>query len=178
MFSLLDQSFTTCHVRFDANASPKTRAKRLSDLPGASPIQQPPRWADPDTDTSNGRDYCYKVPKSWDLQAGDHAVVIGRNGCLAVVLVTRVDALPDIDVDADFNYKWLVSKVDLTEHDALVEREKSFSDTMLEIERVKQRESLVASFRDSLPEGSEARRLFEQTTGTLTAPVVEGQVNG
>jgi hypothetical protein len=35
---------------------------------------------------------------------------------------------------------------------------------MMEVERVHQRELLLSKFKDHLPEGSEARKLFESAT--------------
>ena len=173
MFSLLDQSFTTVRVIFNAEAqlqdSPLMRAG-----PERNKLTTP--WRD-NGDGSHahptGRSYVYKVPKSWDVQVEQHLVVVDRGGDLAVVFVVQVDSAPDIDVDAAYDYKWAVAKVDMTEFHDLNRREKQFGEAMLEIERTKQRESLVASFRDSLPEGSEARRLFEQTTSSLGAPTIE-----
>lgn len=49
MFSLLDQSFTTVHVRFDS-AKPTKRVMHSIAVPPQ------PTWSDPDTDTPNGRD--------------------------------------------------------------------------------------------------------------------------
>lgn len=186
IFSLLDQSFTTVHVAFDnsvhevelSGVTSREAAQRIAmHQIGASPIPKSPddavrklrmRFAD---DSQIGRQlYVYKVPKAWDVKQGDALVVLNDNNQLKIVTVAKVDLAPDIDVDADFSYKWAVSKVDLTEFNELVNREKEFSTSMLEVERTKQRESLVNSFRDSLPEGSEARRLFEQTTATLTPP--------
>lgn len=88
-------------------------------------------------------------------------------------MVCRLDAEPQIDIDADFDYKWIVQKLDTTEYDQRVANEKVFADSMLAIERTRQRELMVQGFKDTLPEGSEARALFDRTVGALTAPTVE-----
>ena len=166
MFSLLDQTFTTVHVAFPSY--------NPDDIQAVAPAQhhqpkapQPPMpkraWGG-----SQGT-YVYKVPFSWGVNEGDELLVETGIG-LVITNVVKVDGMPDIDVDANFDYKWAVQKVDRTKHNELVDSEKRFADSLLEIERVKQRESLLTSFRESLPEGSAARNLFEQTTAQLQAP--------
>jgi len=193
MFSLLDNSFTTVHVTFDNTVDDlppgryhmkvesidypgvasrdRARQSALHRLDRGSPEAEAMtlrmRFANED---APGQRYIYKVPKTWNVEAGDALVVLNTNNQLRIVTVVKVDTAPDIDPDADFTYKWAVGKVDLHEYNDLVNKEKRFSDSMLEIERTKQRESLVNSFRDSLPEGSEARKLFEQTTASLSPP--------
>lgn len=110
------------------------------------------------------------MPKTWGVQEGDLLVVPTR-GTVGFGNVVKVDAEPEIDVDADFTYKWAVQRVDFEYHNELVANEKKFADTLQEVERVKQRESLLTSFRESLPEGSAARTLFEQTTASLAPPI-------
>jgi hypothetical protein len=181
MFSLLDQSFTTVHVAFGTGSllPPGEYDVTIESVEIHTPWQgEDPRLEMRMKQPARGKrpqSYVYKVPKAWDVKAGQHLVVLDPGGDLAVVNVLRVDEAPDIDVDANFDYKWAVSKVDTTEYLALNKREKEFGGAMLEVERVKQRENLLESFRSSLPEGSEARKLFEQTTASLSAPTVEPQ---
>ena len=151
LYSLLDQSFTTVRAVFDSEVRNVNRK--------ASPLAPPP----PPFMEYDERGYVYKVPRNWNVEPQDHLIVLTDSNGLKIVTVVHVDAEPDIDIDANYDYKWAVQKIDLTEFRSLTEREKEFSDTMLQIERVKQRESLVNSFRDSLPEGSEARKLFDAT---------------
>ena len=164
MFSLLDNTYTTVKVVFgDVGQDPNYYADK--DLHG-----RPKRVGEPSRGwNSDATSYTYKVPLAWGVNAGDELLVESKRG-LAIVTVVTVDAMPDIDVDANFDYKWAVQRIDRTEYNTLVEREKNFGNAMVEIERVKQRESLLESFRNSLPEGSAARTLFEQTTATLTPP--------
>lgn len=161
LFSLLDTTFTTVHVVFGGP---------IVDIEEDQyDFRAPPR---PAKAPSAPQTYVYKVPKDWNVEKND-VLVVERNGGMNLVHVVRVDGEPDIDLDANFDYKWAVQKVDRSAYDALVEKEKGFQDTMLNVERVKQRESLLQSFRESLPEGSEARRLFEQTTASIAGPTVE-----
>lgn len=175
LFSLLDRTYTTVKVVYARNAEAATVEASIPDYGDVRGARIAPRAPQGRTHDDN-KTWTFKVPLAWDIKAGDIAVVKSNNGHgLSFVHVVSVDAIPDIDIDANFEYKWLVQKVDTTEFDALVEKEKTFGDTMLEIERVKQRESLLDSWRNSLPEGSAARALFEQTAASLAAPAVEGK---
>lgn len=181
LYSLLDQTYTTVKVAFTDQILPAgTYDNPNIDLgeydsgSGASrtnlgqvrkPGKTPPWGGD------RGRGYTYKVPLSWNVKEGETLIVLTPQNGLKFVHVVSVDDKPDIDVDADFEYRWAVQKVDLTEFQELTLKEENFGRQMLEVERVKQRESLLESFRNSLPEGSAARTLFEQTTATLQAPV-------
>lgn len=146
MYSLMDGGFTTIQVKFDG----PTRAK---------PSDKPRPWDVPEVDT-----YTYKVRLDANVAEGDDVLVL-VNGAYKVVRVVKVDASPVIDLDADFQYQWIVQRVNREAYDAEVKREAAFNEAMLEVERVKQREQFVQSFRDALPEGSAARALFDQTTG-------------
>lgn len=177
LFSLLDTSYTTVGVQF-GEAAQKPQPVRRRFAPGdLSPdaiaeqkrqererlhpsAPQAPQWDTPSL-------FTYKVPRAWNVQEGDQLIVLAPRDGLKVVLVVRADDNPVIDVDAEFDYRWAVQKVDMTEFQELTLKEQKFGVQLQEIERVKQRESLMDSFRSSLPEGSAARLLFEQTTASL-----------
>lgn len=171
MFSLLDQTFTTVHVNIQGDKAPmpekpRDRQRFENGALDADAVRHA-RWSPP-IDTGP-RTYVYKVPKHWGIAEGETLVVPAR-GMIAFATVVSVDEFPVIDVDADFTYQWAVGRVDFEHYNELVESERKFGETLQEVERVKQRESLLTSFRDSLPEGSAARALFEQTTAQLQAP--------
>lgn len=171
MFSLLDQTFTTVHVQIHGDKAPvpqKPRHVQRYERGDLDPeALRGAHWTPP---APGVQLYTYKVPKHWGIKEGDLLVVPTR-GTVGFGNVVRVDLEPEIDVDADFTYQWAVQRVDFEMHNELVANEKKFADTLQEVERVKQRESLLESFRSSLPEGSAARALFEQTTASLAPPI-------
>jgi hypothetical protein len=181
LFSLLDTSYTTVGVQFGRGAE-KPQAKRpkfnpldlspeaIAEIKRAEQEKRNPQRPVWDPGAAEPSLFTYKVPRAWNVEEGDQLLVLAPQDGLKVVLVVRADKDPVIDVDADFDYRWAVQKVDLTEFQALTLREQEFGVQLQEIERVKQRESLMESFRNSLPEGSAARNLFEQTTAALQAP--------
>lgn len=170
MFSLLDQTFTTIHVQIHGDTAPAPKKPRDRERFERGALDadavRAARWAPPEPQVPT---YTYKVPKHWGIRPDDVMVVPAR-GNIALATVVSVDEFPVIDVDADFTYQWAVGRVDFEHYNELVENERKFGETIQEVERVKQRESLVNSFRDSLPEGSAARALFESTTAQLAPP--------
>lgn len=160
LFSLLDTSFAIATVSFE-NVTPARKPQytrdEVSRLLGSAPAA--PAWSEP-SDRVSG--YDYKVPKSWDVVPGDQLIVDTPNGKTQVVLVEGVDLAANIDPDADHNYRWAVQKVDRAEYHNLVDKEAKFQQTMLEVERTAQREKAAARYRELLPEGSEASRLFDK----------------
>lgn len=153
LFALLDTSFTTIRVAFakdflKAEADAESVRKRFGSEDFAPQV----------------RTYIYKAAIADNLKEGDHVVVETASAGLTVDKVMEVHTAPQIDVDADFDYKWIVQKVDRTEYDARVKRESDFAQMMLEVERTRQREALVEDMRKNLPEGSRALSLFENAT--------------
>lgn len=66
----------------------------------------------------SGGKYTYMTLRD-DLEVGDKVVVDTPQAGLTVVAVTKVDA--DWDIDAQFNYKFIVDKVNTTQHAEIVE---------------------------------------------------------
>ncbi len=122
------------------------------------------------------RFYTYKGDLADNIQPGDYVVVDTPSDGYKIVRVHNVDAVPQIDVDADFSYKWIVQKVDPSKYLARVEAERAFADQLREIERIRQREQLIQDFHEKLPEGSAARAAFEAAVQRLGAPAAaQGQ---
>jgi hypothetical protein len=150
LYSLLDDSYTTIKVSFSvSDNSPDTE-----------------HYVAPTNHSSQRATYTYKIAKSVGIKVHDRCVVMVPGG-LKIVRVVKVDETPDIDIDAGHDYKWVVQKIDLEAYQAQIDKEKMFADTMLQVERAKQRESLITDFKNGLPAGSQALKLFEQATQTL-----------
>lgn len=119
----------------------------------------------PVTDSSKlPKAYTYKARLEDNIQKGDHVVVDSPSKGLTVVEVVNVHKTPNIDLDAPFTYKWIVQKINRAAYDDTLAKEAEFLETMMEVERVHQRELLLSKFKDHLPEGSEARKMFEAAT--------------
>ncbi len=124
---------------------------------------------------TRSKPYTYKARLEDDLKVDDVVVVDSPSKGLTTATVVDVHKAPKIDLDAPFTYKWIVQKVDRTRYDETLARESEFMDTMMEVERVHQRELLLGKFRDHMPEGSEARKMFDSATQkVIGVDVVEG----
>lgn len=119
--------------------------------------------------------YTYKARLEDKLEVGDHVVVDSPTTGLSIAVVTDVHKSPQIDLDAPFTYKWIVQKVDRTRYDEMQTREAEFLETMMEVERTHQRELLLNKFKEHLPEGSEARKLFETATQKIISLPTNGE---
>lgn len=147
LYTLLDTTHTTIKVAFGkaARTAPSRNRDAMEELPKSAPEQT----------------FTYKVRKDWNVAVDDAVVVESPQNGLQIVRVVEVHASPQIDLDAPFEYKWVIQKIDRAEHDAQVAKEHEFNQMMLEVERTRQRELTLNDLRTHLPEGSEARRLFE-----------------
>lgn len=149
ILSLLQTGFTTVNVTFETE--------------DVVDVQQPDRAFPNRTRSRRVKEYTYKALLTDDIKAGDYVVVESPQSGLVIVQVTSVDAKPRIDLEVPFSYKWIVQKIDTARYQELLRQEQEFKDALLEVERVKQREAVMKSFQEVLPEGSEARKLFETT---------------
>lgn len=168
LFTLLDTSFAIATVSFDSETpkrKPRQSREEVSRLLASNPTA--PAWDPGEYLRDRAAGYDYKVPKSWDVEVGDQLIVDTPNGKTQIVLVEAVDHAANIDPDADHSYRWAVQKVDRTEYHTLVDKEEKFQQTMLEIERTAQREQAAAKYREHLPEGSEASRLFDEAVAAI-----------
>lgn len=94
---------------------------------------------------------------------GDHVIVDSPSKGFTVVKVVGVDPAPRIDLDVNWTYKWIVQKVDARWYTEQLEREQFVADTLVEVERRRQRDLLLTEFQNMLPEGTSARELFDAT---------------
>lgn len=154
LYTLLDSTYTTIKVVFGkvARSKPPLKMER-----GEIALNE----------TSEQSAFTYKVRKDSGIKVDDAVIVESPQNGLQIVRVVEVHDTPQIDLDAPFEYKWIIQRVDRTEHDEQVAKERQFNDTMLEVERTRIREETLNNMRQHLPEGSEARKLFDQAQALL-----------
>ena len=179
LLSLLQSNFRTVHVIFGADlmeepAAPVAPAYDHSKAPWDRPIadnktrRQPATAQAPDF-PYNGqapqRSYVYKCHNDLDIKQGDSAVVIDDRGVLKLVTVVKVDDFADIDLNADFSYKWIVDVVRTDLYKDLMQKEQEFSRLVTEAQRAKLREETLNAFKAVVPQEGEAGRLFNLAFG-------------
>lgn len=104
--------------------------------------------------------YTYKVPNKVKLEVGDYVVTKSPAAGFGIAKVVRVDVVAQIDPHANYEYKWIVQKVERDAYDAQVKLESELKKELLQVETAHQRELLVDKMSKHLPEGSDASKLF------------------
>lgn len=112
-----------------------------------------------------GKLYTYKCA-DLTIKAGELAIVHVAGG-FKLVTVMVVDKEPQIDLDADFTYQWIVQKVDTTTYDKLNESEAKFNKALVEVEKVSQRDLLMKKVTEGLPEDSPVHQLFKDAMESI-----------
>lgn len=126
VYNLLDESFTTVGVRFYNEDEEQFREK--------------------------GKIYNYKVPKDWNVQVDD-LLVVTATSTLRVVKVAEVHDEPQFNGLPTLRYA--VQVIDMSAHEALMEREKTFRDALQKVERQREKDKLIETLKTSVA-GSEA----------------------
>lgn len=137
-------------------------------LPGTPAMPPRPRGTEPrGPGLKAPKTYTYKVLKTEGYKKGDVAVAHTDRG-MVLVLVVEVHEHPQIDIDAAFDYKWLVQRVDTKRYEEQLKAEKNFEAALLEIERRKQTERLKNELLEMYGDTVEGRQLLEQSIQGLT----------
>lgn len=88
--------------------------------------------------------YVYKTLDN-SIVEGDSVVVLPPKG-LSIARVCKVHTVNKIDLNAPYSYKWIVSKVDTTQYNQLIEKEEAFEDSL----RVAQQKAVVNNAKEEL----------------------------
>lgn len=78
-------------------------------------------------------------------KVNDRVVVDTPHG-LIVGTIHKVDATPQIDLDGDYDYRWIVSVIDMKPYLEQIAKEDEFNLKLMEIERNRQREEVKKQF--------------------------------
>lgn len=110
--------------------------------------------------------YTYKAMIDECIIDGDAVVVNSPSKGLTVVTVTEVHATPQIDINSNFVYQWIVQKVDTTKYKKRKELEDRLAESLLQMERQKQREALAAEVRAAIGEDT-MKQILSWTEASL-----------
>lgn len=95
-----------------------------------------------------GASYTYKT--ELDLEVGDEVVVDSPSTGMTVVYVSQIHDLPQLDTQAPFQYKWVVSKVDRAGYDTRLETEADLEKEFAVIKHKQQRLNALNELKESL----------------------------
>lgn len=102
--------------------------------------------------------YAYKT--RLPLVVGDMCVVeVGTE--LKVVRVTELHDFPNIDLDSNIEYKWIIQKVEREEYDSQLAKELHFIASLKAIEKEKAKAQAIADFKEFLPKEGTAAQVLD-----------------
>ena len=96
-----------------------------------------------DTQEHHGHCYTFKAEVDSGLVVGDFAVV-HANDALKIVKIVQVHATPNIDINARYEYKWVVQKIDFTAFKTRHKEQKGINDMLTALEIAERQEALMA----------------------------------
>ena len=116
------------------------------------------------TFAGSAKKYSYKVRKDWNVADGDVLVVDAPSSGLTFVIVDKV-VEGEIDITADFNYKWAVCKVDLDSYYEQLAKEAEVAVELKALRRKAQQKKALADLLGDL--GEEANEVIERVRSRL-----------
>ncbi len=97
---------------------------------------------DSETAEYHGHCYTFKAEVDSGLAVGDYAVVHAQNA-LKIVKIVQVHAAPAIDINAKFEYKWVIQKIDFSAFKARHSEQKQIHEMLNALEIAERREALM-----------------------------------
>lgn len=116
------------------------------------------------TFAGSAKEYSYKIQKDWNVLEGDILVVDAPSSGLTFVQVEKV-VEGEIDITADFNYKWAVCKVDLQSYQEQLVKEAEVAVELKALRRKAQQKKALADLLGDL--GEEANEVIERVRSRL-----------
>jgi hypothetical protein len=99
-----------------------------------------------------GRFYTFKMLLNM-AEAGDLIAVPHDKKGVTIVQVTKVHDTPQIDLDADYDYKWAVCKLDLSAYDKLITVEQKALGQLRIVEADKRRTEVLEGLKNVMGDG-------------------------
>lgn len=115
-------------------------------------------------------EYSYKVDTRLNLVKGDLAVVHANNG-LSIVQISQVDETPQLDPKANFNYKWVVDKIDLTGFKARLDEEQALKQLLAKLNHAEQQKQLLERIETASQTDSELGGLWQNLKQKIKNPL-------
>lgn len=119
---------------------------------------------------NNSKRYTFLTDQPFEV--GDHAVVESwyTSSGMAIVEVVEVDDVPDIDPEANYEYRWLVQRVDKETHREREQRMKQATEQMRTVRRRSQREQVRDHVRQAFAHSDEGMRGLNELLNYLNPP--------
>jgi hypothetical protein len=151
LLSLLQEGYVTIAVRFMNNHG-NDKAVILPAAGSELKVKAPVK--------TNEKTYTYKA-KLGQVVVGDYVTVMAPGNVLKVCEVLEVHDEPELNLNAEYSYKWIVSLIDLQPYADTLQKERDFSKKVLRVERVHQRNIFIAKFKESFGLTSDSTDLVD-----------------
>lgn len=106
------------------------------------------------------KSWVYKALATQGIKVGDHLVVQTADGQLKTVRCIAVGE--PIDLNADFEYKFIVQRIDLTAYQICLDHEEKVKEMLLTAERQRQTDEVIEQYKKAYPEGTPARQQLDE----------------
>ncbi len=171
LVSMLLENYNTIRVRFMQDGQ-NEKPVNLDPVEVTETKESMP-WNDGfDNNHENGRSWTYKIPKDLTLTKGSYVLVLAPRNVLKVAEVVDVHSTPQIDFEADFDYKWIVSVVNFDFYKSIMLQEQDFKAKAHEIEKSHQRKTMLEKYRESLQNDEMFTSLEALASSTSGANIV------
>ena len=105
--------------------------------------------------------YTFKATKQMGLTVGDLALVQAQNR-LAIVAIKAVHEVPQINLDAHYEYKWVIQKVDFTDFKHNKEQDKLHKQLINRLAYVEQQQSMTERLEKAAQKDGLLKELYHK----------------
>ncbi|MDO4223123.1 MAG: hypothetical protein Q4D05_03725 [Acinetobacter sp.] len=117
-------------------------------------------------DKNHDFSYTYKIDKAIDVQVGDWVIVPARD-TLKIVQVVEVHDEPQLDLNAKYQYKWVVQKVDTHAYVQRLEEEERLMSVLQRLHWVEQQQKLHQRLQNAQKEDKQLSSLLSKVKSFL-----------
>lgn len=104
--------------------------------------------------------YTFKAEIDSDFQVGDYAVVHARDE-LKIVKIVQVHHTPKIDIHANFEYKWVIQKINFDAFKSRHQEQKRIDELLSALEIAERQKALLDRLNKLANENSAFKELME-----------------
>lgn len=110
--------------------------------------------------------YTFKAEVDNNLQVGDYAIV-HANHALKIVKIVQVHDTPNIDINAKFEYKWVIQKIDFANFKQRLDEQKQLENLLNALQITERKNALVDRLNQASQKDKTFANLLNQIKQTL-----------
>ena len=164
ILNAMQNNFTTIEIKFLNNDNVDFPVD-VEDADGNS-LLKVPGWISQPIDSRKA--YTYKALRD-TCEVGDYVNILAPGSTLKVGVITEVHEAPLINFEADFEYKWIVGKIDLRAYADNLIHETELIRKFAAIERNHQRNAAMLKVRENFEGDSKMLAAFDQVAALVNS---------